>query len=67
MKRRFHNSDGSVVMREPSDDEVTEEWEMRKKDPMFRAQIKTIAELTKKKEQDVEDTMKKHYFAVWKE
>jgi hypothetical protein len=66
MKRRYYTDEG-IVEREPTEKELDAEWEIRKKDAMVKAQIRTIAELTKKTEKEVEDKMKNYYCAAWKE
>jgi len=60
MLRQYHTPEG-VIVREPTQEELDREWEIRKYAPDFQMMVNTLAELTGKTLQEVEDVMKTHY------
>ena len=60
MLRQYHTPDG-VFTREPTQEELDFEWEMKKNGPDFQMLIDSIAELLGKTIKEVEDVMKKNY------
>jgi len=60
MKRQYHTPHG-IIERDPSQEELDMEFEMKKSSSDFQMMRDSIAELTGKSSQEVEDTMKKHY------
>jgi hypothetical protein len=58
--RQYHTPEG-VIEREPTQAELDFEFEMKKNTPDFQMMVKSVAELTGKTEQKVEDTFKKHH------
>jgi hypothetical protein len=60
MKRQYHTPEG-IIEREPTQSELDFEWEMKKNSSDFQMMVKSMAELTGKTEQEVEDSFKKNY------
>lgn len=60
MLRQYHTPQG-VITREPTQEELDREFEMKKGGPDFQMTTNVLAELLEKTTKEVEDTFKKHY------